>query len=469
MLSAKLIIPKKINMLRDGFASGRRVGFLAILILIAFISPVSSQDNSPYTRYGLGDIVPPTNINSRAMGGISAAYNPGGLSINFNNPASYSSFFSFIEGKSKKMRSGRAVLDLGMNFENRSLIDPTKTGKFVTSNALFSHLQIGVPLRSNWGMSFGLRPISRISYKLIQNERLPFDSVTTLNEGDGGAYLASVGTGFRIKNFSFGVNGGYMFGKKDYSARRTLINDTVEYNAGNFQTKTTYGNLYVNAGIQYLIRANRDSSLYITLGAYGNTRQQLNASSDTLRETFFYDPSTGNVRIDSVYEKTNSKGKISYPASLTVGFVIQNAPKTTKEGSWMVGVDFNYTKWADYRFFGQPDSLQNKWEIRVGGELRPSIDAGRKSYFGNVAYRAGFFIGPDYIKVKEKLPMFGASFGLGLPLRNWNRLNNQVSMINLAFEYSKRGNNKNILKENMFRVSVGFSLSDLWFIKRKYE
>ncbi|MEI9807151.1 MAG: hypothetical protein WDO16_04250 [Bacteroidota bacterium] len=98
------------------------------------------------------------------------------------------------------------------------------------------------------------------------------------------------------------------------------------------------------------------------------------------------------------------------------------------------------------------------------------MSAARKSYFGNVAYRAGFFFGPDYIKVKEKLPVWGATFGLGLPLRNYNRQTPwQATMINLAFEYIKRGNDQNILKENMFRISVGFSLSDFWFIKKQYD
>ena len=46
---------------------------------------------------------------------------------------------------------------------------------------------------------------------------------------------------------------------------------------------------------------------------------------------------------------------------------------------------------------------------------------------------------------------------------------NQATFINLAIEYVKRGNNDNQLKENLFRFSLGFSLSDIWFIKRKYE
>src|SRR6185503_8798979 len=126
------------------------------------------------------------------------------FSINFNNPASYGSFYAVREAKSKKLVYGRALLDIGRNIENRTLIAPNTVGKFTVSNALFSHVQVGVPLRSGWGLSFGLRPITRISYKIVQYGRvieipsgIPGDSTITLNEGDGGAYLASAGTGFR--------------------------------------------------------------------------------------------------------------------------------------------------------------------------------------------------------------------------------------------------------------------------------
>jgi hypothetical protein len=180
--------------------------------------------------------------------------------------------------------------------------------------------------------------------------------------------------------------------------------------------------------------------------------------------------SAGNVRIDSVYEKTGVKGTIEYPSSFTAGFIIQRIPEV-KRGGWLIGVDFNENNWKNYTFYGLSDTaLRNSWTIRVGGEVRPSLSAARKSYFGNVAFRAGFFFGPDYIQVKEKLPVLGGSFGLGLPIRNFNRLSpGQATLINLAFEYIKRGNNNNLLKENMFRVSASFSLSDFWFAKKKYE
>ena len=262
MLSVKLITPKKINTL---YLKPTALGvILVVFFFIVSTSQTSAQDNSPYTRYGIGDLVPSTNINSRGMGGITAGYNDY-FSINFNNPASYSSFQAYRESKSNKLSSGRVILDIGLNFENRTLREPNNNEKFVASNALFSHVQVGVPLRKNWGLSFGLRPVSRISYKIGRFENLidpltgiPIDSAYTEFNGDGGSYLASIGTGFKIfsreqndfetQSLSVGINAGYFFGKKDYSTRRTILNDTVDYYRGNFETRTTYGNIFFNTG-----------------------------------------------------------------------------------------------------------------------------------------------------------------------------------------------------------------------------
>ena len=56
---------------------------------------VFAQENSPQSRYGLGDIVPKANIVSRGMGGIAAGYSDY-QSVNFINPASYSNLKTTI-------------------------------------------------------------------------------------------------------------------------------------------------------------------------------------------------------------------------------------------------------------------------------------------------------------------------------------------------------------------------------------
>lgn len=481
MQLVKLITPKRIKTLRR---------YLATVLVLSVLSQnaVLAQDNSPYSRYGIGDITPASHVLSRAMGGISATYTDV-TSVNFSNPASYAYFQTGRELKSKKIISGRAILDVGVDFESRSLLQSSPAKKFVAGNALFSYIQVGVPLKSNWGLSFGLRPVSRISYNMYRLERLhdpvtgqPIDSAVTTFKGDGGSYVASVGTGFDIfhrlkgkitpmeEKLSFGINSGYYFGKKDFSTRREFINDSVDYLASNYETKASYGSLYLNAGLIYRLPVDTVKKISLTLGAFGNLGHKISATQDLIRETFAINTNTGEPeRVDSVYDLKNVKGKISLPASYTFGISLQRPVLITKEKKspgWMVGIDFSTTKWSQYRYYGQSDSVRNNWEIRVGGLLSP-VPA--RNYFSNVTYRAGFYFGPDYIKVGNKMSRFGASFGMDLPVAFSRQAPNQFSIIHLTLDYSKRGTTSNILRENMFRFSLGFSLSDLWFGKRKYE
>jgi len=446
------------------------------LFSAACLLPLQSliaQGNSPYSRYGLGDAVPNTNILNRGMGGIQAGY-ADFLNINFNNPASYSQFQSLTEARTGQRISGRVLLEAGINIEGQTLRSPNETDKFSSSNAYFSYVQFGVPLRKNWGLSFGLRPLSRVGYSIVNREQLRdprngsiIDSAFTEYSGDGGTFLPSIGTGFAIKNFSAGVNAGYLLGKREAATKRALYNNELSYNNGNKTTLSSFGGLFFNLGAQYKIQINKSENreTNLTLGANGNIKQTLRGTQDFINETFIRDQQSGDLRLDSVYENKNVKGDVVYPASYTVGFVLdQRNPKNA--AGWLIGVDFIQNKWEDYRFFGATDAVMNNWQIRTGAQHRPTPT---RNYFSNVAYRAGFFMGPDHITAGGDLPTWGASVGFGLPISNFNRLTNQFTVINLALEYAKRGNNENIIKENTFRLSVGLNFSDLWFNKRKYD
>jgi hypothetical protein len=448
-----------------------------LLFIIAlqglFCGAVHAQDNSPYSRYGLGDQTPPTNVVTRGMGGFAAAYaDP--LSVNFTNPASYASFLSYLEQNSRKSASGRVIFDVGLNFDNHTLREGNTAAKFTSSNALFSYMQLGIPLRRNWGLHFGLQQLSRISYKVNRVDRLvdpitgqSIDSALTQFSGDGGSFLATTGMGFAIKNLSVGFNFGYLFGKKQYTTKIAFINDTVAYNSSSRTSETSFGNMYTDAGIQYKFDLGKKYMLH--LGAYGNLRQNIRASQDVTDETITGTESSGDVRLDSVSEQKGVRGTIVYPSGYAFGLVFEKKPdlQNNKYGNWLVGADFARTNWSEYRFYGAADSVQNNWQLKVGAQIRPEP---QKNYFSNVTYRAGFTVGQDYIHVGNKLPTWGVTFGMGLPLANYNQLaRTQASVINIALEYLKRGNNDNVLKENRFQFSLGLSLSDLWFIKKKYD
>jgi hypothetical protein len=442
-----------------------------MVVFLSSASVASAQDNSPYSRYGLGNEFPNSNTTNRGMGGVSAAYSDP-FSVNFSNPASYSRFMAFMEQRTNKMAMGRVVLDVGMNITSRTLSTPNTPQSFTSSDALFSHLYVGLPIRKNWGLAFGIRPLTRIGYNITESQRLrnpltnnPIDSAITQFKGSGGTFLPTIGTGFGTGNFSVGFNVGYLFGKKQVSSYRYFVNDTVEYASADYTQNTSFGSVYFDAGAQYSIQLNKQSVL--RLGVSGNWKQTINGTQDVLRQTFTKDANGQEIRVDSVRQQNGAEGTIIYPASYRGGFLYETAGGDNTRG-WSFGVDYNTTKWQQYRFFGTTDSVQNNWQIHVGSQLSPINKPTR--YGQAISYRFGFFVGRDYVRVNNNIPLYGITVGMGLPLANYNRLSpNQVSIINLALEYGRRGNDNNLLKENLFRLSVGLNFTDLWFGKRKYE
>ena len=476
--------------------SSRFFKYLLVAISFQLIANgfINAQDNSPYSRFGLGDQHPSSNIYNRGMGGISAAYSDPRVdgvndprngryypSINFSNPASYSRFLGIKEANTNKLQYGKMLLDVGINATSHALHEPNSPQSFTSSNIFFSYLQIGVPLKKNWGLVLGLRPLTTIGYKIDKNERLydpisgsMIDSVKTQFTGEGGSFLFNTGTGFAIRNFSVGVNVGYLFGKKDYGTHRVFQNDTIlDYAASNHETRTSYGGLFFNAGMQYRIDLSPNKLRYIQLGAFGNIQHKFNTHSDIVRETFVTSQNdASDLRIDSVYVQADVKGELIYPASYGAGIIFEQLPDVSRDrGGWLLGVDFLRTNWDNYRFNGQTEAVKTNWQLKVGAQLRPRI---KNSYRNLLAYRAGAFFGDDYIYVNDqKLPVWGITGGITLPIANLkdasSRFRNQKSVINISAEYIKRGNNDNPINEDIFRLSFGFTLSDFWFTKRKYE
>jgi hypothetical protein len=425
----------------------------------------SAQENSPYSRYGLGDLAPNHNVFTRGMGGIAAAQLDN-QSINFTNPSSLANI-------------NNTIFDVAAEADFRTLKRTNPAGKFNSANAYFSYLQMAFPLTTpkmfkkgiRWGMSFGIRPVTKINYKIETNTPPTggIDSLNTVYEGSGGLNQAFFGTGLRIKNFSIGINAGYMFGNKDYSTKLTFISDSVHYYQSNSANKTRYGGLFINGGMQYDIAVEKDKNgnvkRNIRLGVYGNLQQNISASNDLIRETIVYD-GNGNIhRLDSVYEELDVKGKIKYPAMIGAGFSYQG-------NNWIYGADFEFGNWSNYRYYGQKDLVQNNWIIRAGTQYYPAKEnTPVKKYFNFVKYRAGFYYGNDYINTGKNRPEYGFTVGTGMPLTSLRRVSytGEYVVLNTALEIGNRGNKQTNLRENIVRFSVGISMNARWFQKPKYQ
>jgi hypothetical protein len=321
-----------------------------------------------------------------------------------------------------------------------------------------------------WGMSFGLRPVSKINYKIEKNERLSgIDSLNTLYEGSGGVNQAFVGTGLRIKNFSIGINAGYMFGSKDYSTKLAFVNDSIIYYFSNSANKTNFGGLFVSGGMQYDVVLNKDkkgeAARILRLGLYGNMKHNIKASRTDTRETISYDANGGFYQVDSVYEQKDIKGNITFPAMVGAGFSYLGK-------HWMYGADFEVGNWTNYRYYGQAEQVQNNWIIRAGTQYYPAKEnTVSKKYFSFVKYRAGFYYGSDYLTVNKNRPEYGFTLGTGMPLTSLKRISysGEYVVLNTALEIGNRGNKQTNLRENIVRFSIGVSMNARWFQKPKYN
>lgn len=437
---------------------------MVLIVACGLQMSANAQENSPYSRYGLGDLTPNHNVFTRGMGGISAGIAEPNV-INFTNPASLSVISS-------------TIFDVGTEIDYRILKSTNPAKKFTSANTYVSYLQMAFPLSTKkmlkkgitWGMNLGLKPVTKINYKVEKNERLNgIDSLRTLYEGSGGVNQVHLGTGLRYKNFSIGVTAGYMFGSKDYSTKLAFINDTVFYYQSNSENKTTFGGLFINGGLQYDFALAKDDKKNITkslrLGIYGGLQQNLKAKNDLIREIIIFDNAGNQYQLDSVYAEKDVKGTIKFPAMIGAGAVYEDE-------HWMIGADFEYGNWASYRYYGQTDAVQNNWTIRVGTQYYPAkINTPAKKYFNFVKYRLGAFYGPDYIKTNANRPEYGITIGAGMPLTSLRRISysGEFVVLNTGLEFGSRGNRQTNVRESLIRFSIGISMNARWFQKPKYN
>ncbi len=433
-----------------------------------------SQENSPFSRYGVGDLYPQQNIAARGMGGISAAVSDAQF-INTANPASYG-YLNLV------------TYDFGLSIDARTLHSADPVGKYNSTNLLPSYIQLGIPLnKKGAALLFGLRPNTRINYSVEQGGKINYDSlgysdsIHTLYEGNGGLNQAFIGLAKRWNHFSIGFNAGYEWGSKYTSTRIDFPADSAyqTWYRSNSTDTTHFNGLFLNPGIMAGFRlAKKTNSVtknvetyYINLGASGTLEQDLNATRTTTRQTFNYGSDGQVVGIDSVSKLTDVKGKIDIPLTYTAGFVFnKNIGNGVFEVSkWSIGADYTSTKWTDYRFYGSPDQLNNSWFLHTGASISPNPLAG-KSIFSTGTYRIGYYTGKDYINADGNgYKVHAYTLGYSFNLRKFRSYDNQFTKINTAIEFGKRGTGVNNVTENFFKFSLGLSLSDIWFIKRKYD
>lgn len=441
------------------------------LFLVAILSCVNfvytqKNDNSPYSRYGIGDLADNNFNHLRQMGGLGASYYDG-YHINIVNPASYAflnstAFDVGVFAKHTTIKDSKASNQIwGGNLEYFSLAFPLKN----PINEIYDNVRTKYKL----GMAFTLMQHSSVNYDIGYIDSLSNGEQFSRNyQGTGGTYKVLWGNAIRFKNVSFGVNLGYLLGKLKYENK-------LQFDATEFAYADLYGNDFRmkgfiwNAGFIFTdvinksaVAKNRTTPVKrISLGIHANSATSF--STDYTINHVLLQKLPGNIfNTDTLQIKDSIPGKGKLPAELGIGATFFSGEK------FSFGVNYTTTLWSAYYNEASGDtkgSLKNSQKLSVGGHFRPNYKS-FDNFFDRVYYRYGLYYNTDPRVVGgNQLNAYGLTFGFGMPFVYQRK----ISHVNLGFNFGIRGQNTPI-SEKFVKISLGVTFNDdEWFLKRKYN
>ncbi|QHL88189.1 hypothetical protein GU926_12410 [Nibribacter ruber] len=439
--------------------------FRALLLLSGLVigSHVQAQQlaNSPYSRFGVGDVVQGTGgVRNFGMGNVGVA--TANLStINDINPALlyYNNTVTFEA----------AVISELKKLEDR-------TASQVDGKTNLNYLALSIPVSRRWTMAVGLKPYSRVNYSTIFISPVLDPSTGnrvaqsyTEYRGSGGLNEVHFSHGVSLApGFTIGAAGSYIFGTTERDASTILVEegetDITAVQKALVHNATKYTGFMFKGGTHFRRKLTGDWNL--GAGATYTLQSVLDADRQVSQERRRVDESiVSQVFTDSL------GGYTTLPQSYQIGLALDNAK------NFVLGLDFSSYQGSDFRGFssernGGRQELGNGYRIGLGGELTP--DGGSvTSYLKRVTYRLGGYYskneviatsGPDEVKD------MGLTWGFTLPLGRGVRPPDYTqALINTSFAVGRLEGQKAELEEMYFRVNLGINFNSRWFIKRKFD
>ncbi len=418
-------------------------------LFVAFCGVAFSQANvdSPYSMFGLGQVRNKTMCTRlQSMGGVSNAMFGKSL-LNAANPASYA-----------MMDTLSFLFDAGLYAKSSTFSTSALSER--ASAASFDYVAMGFSLTNWWKMAVGAQPYSNVGYNVVtsfHDEMLGNYNQTF--EGEGGLNQVFWGNAFRLgKHFSIGANASFVFG--DSKSTTTLSYPDSTYMISSRRSRDImvrsfmfdYGFLYqgqlapdltLSAGVTYNQKINLKGTQTIYI-------RSIEGNANTT--------STVEYLIDTLFWDKNNDARFAMPHGVGFGVSLH------KNNRWILGADFNWTQWSKFTRNGVNDSLQNAWSVAVGGEFFPSSTS-ISNYWTKVSYRLGGFYEQTYLNINgQSINRIGVTAGMTFPMPR------SLSRANLGLEVGKCGTKSaNLIQENYVKLTLGVSIHERWFIKRKYK
>ena len=405
-------------------------------LLLSLVSFAQEGTSSPYSFYGIGDVRFKGTLENRSMGGI--AIEQDSIHMNLQNPASFAS----LKLTTFSLGGTQAITKLKTDTESSNARRTT-----------LDYLAVGLPL-GKFGLGFGLIPYSSVGYKIRTA-----GSLTENNQsfnGKGGLNKAFIGLGYKImKGLSIGADVNYNFGKIETNnfeyitdiAIGTRELNTVDLSGVNF-----------NAGVMYQTKFYKKISFFSSFNY--SLESTLKAKNTRNIATALYNLNF-DLSIVDVLEDVKTERNLKMPSKYAAAAGFGEARK------WLIGVGYTFQEPSSIsNNYNSPDNVtyEKHSKYSIGGYYMPNYNS-FTSYAKRITYRGGFrFENTGLVINTEPIQDMAVTVGVGLPLTG------TFSNVNIGLELGKRGTTAaNLVEENYANVSVGFSLNEQWFVKRKFN
>ena len=411
---------------------------LFYLLLISTAVQAQKGTLSPYSFYGTGETLFRGSAEQRMMGGFVSYADS--ISHSISSPASLANL---------------KMVNYSIGANHRDTKFDSQGNAISNTTAGIDYLAVAVPTK-HFGFAFGLMPKSAVGYRLRNVDDPDEINYGDQYEGSGGINQVFLSLGFSpIKNLAVGVAFHYNFGQVQRSHIR--FDQDIDLSTQLFDESLIRG---AEWNISAAYKQDWNSKLYSQF--HVSYRPEVALQSENNRSIATFNSLSRGVN-DTQEIGLTALGldvtDIELPSTYTIGLGLGENQKWYAGVQWIQsgsGVNNPYLSFDNA-------SYESSKQLSVGGFFIPEYDS-FSSYWKRIIYRIGVRTGQIGLRVNgTSVDDFGINFGLGLPVAG-------LSTANIGVEFGKMGAAvNNLVEENYVTIRIGFSLNDVWFIKRQYD
>lgn len=420
--------------------------FAFIICLLAPVlasAQLASTGFTPYSMFGIGDLVKQGSTYSQHMAGMGTG-DRNIRYINTTNPAAVTE----IDQKA-------FMMDFGLRQNN--VLYQTSNAKSANNTFNLDHLVMAFPIAKVGALHFGVNTFSTVGYN-FQSKEMKDELIAEVgdlryyNYGEGGIYRAFLGVGFKmLKHLSLGVDGNFYFGNISNYSTAYFITSSA-YRSINVGNLNSYTGISAKFGAQYQQPLGKHRELVFGATYHLGTKM----GGTAVNYAFGTASST-----DTIKYEVNNLDKFRIPSEISVGISYHNSEK------FLIGFDYTRQDWTGTGF-GRTVDVDFKpccaQSFRIGTEWTPErYDI--RYYFKRISYHAGAYYEQQYISFNgHQVNAFGITLGVSLPVSRY------FNSVNIGVDLGQRGTTEDgLVRERYAMLTLGFNFHDVWFIKQLYD